>query len=139
MRWWTWLLVVAAILAVALIITALGVRRSRDALLQLARLVPVCLKLFRDIMRDPEVPKRSKIAPGLVIIYLLIPIDLIPDFIPGLGHLDDALIVAWAIRHLVASAGRDRVADHWQGELDDLERILRLARVPPAAQPPTGS
>ena len=81
-------------------------------------------------MRDPAVPRRAKIVPALVVVYLAIPIDLIPDFIPGLGYLDDALIVAWAIRHLVASAGRERVTAHWQGEPDTLDRILRFARVP---------
>ena len=130
MRWWTWLLLIGGVLLVALTIAALSVRRSRDALMQLVRLVPTCLALFRDIMRDPYVPRRAKLAPALVIIYLAIPIDLIPDFIPGLGHLDDALIVAWALRHLVAAAGRDRVAAHWKGDADSLERILRLARVP---------
>lgn len=130
MRWWTSLLMVAGILFVALTIAALSIRRSRDALIQIARLVPTCLALFRDIMRDPTIPRRTKLVPALVVVYLANPIDLIPDFIPGLGHLDDALIVAWALRHLVASAGRERVASHWKGDTDTLERILRLARVP---------
>jgi uncharacterized membrane protein YkvA (DUF1232 family) len=78
-------------------------------------------------MRDPAVPRRAKIAPALVIAYLAIPIDLIPDFIPGLGHLDDALIVAWAIRHLIAATGR--VNAHWKRHPATLEHILQLARV----------
>lgn len=130
MHWWTWVLLMIGIIAVAVIAAALSIRRSRDALLQLVRLVPTCLALFRDIMRDPEVPRRAKIAPALVVVYLAIPIDLIPDFLPGIGHLDDALIVAWALRHLVAAAGRERVAVHWKGDPDTLDRILRLARVP---------
>lgn len=129
MHGWTWLLLIGGVLAIALTIAAFSVRRSREALLQLARLVPTCLALFRDIMRDPDVPRRAKIPPALVIVYLAIPIDLIPDFLPGIGHLDDALIVAWALRHLVAAAGRDRVASHWKGEPETLERTLRLARV----------
>ena len=129
MRWWSWVLIIAGVLLVLITAAALRVRRSRDALLELARLIPPCLALLRDIMRDPAVPRRAKIAPALVLVYLAMPIDLIPDFIPGLGHLDDALIVAWAIRHLVAAAGRERVAAHWKGGPAALERVLRLARV----------
>lgn len=130
MRWWTWLLLIGGVLAVALIAAAFSVRRSREALLQLARFIPACLALFRDILRDPLVPRRAKLVPVLVIVYLALPIDLIPDFIPGLGHIDDALIVAWALRHLIASAGRERVSAHWKGHPDTLERLLRLAGVP---------
>lgn len=130
MRWWTWIVVAVAAVLLVLTVLAFSIRRSRDALIEFARLVPPCLALLRDIMRDPAVPRRAKLGPALVLVYLAIPIDLIPDFIPGLGHLDDALVIAWAIRHLVAVAGRDRVAAHWRGEPDTLERILRLARVP---------
>ncbi len=139
MRWWTWLLLISASLGIALTAAALSIRRSRQTLLQLARLIPTCLALFRDIMRDPDVPRRAKIAPAVAIAYLVIPIDLIPDFIPGIGYLDDALIVAWAMRHLIAAAGRDRVTQHWTGDPHTLERILQLARVPPTGPPPTGS
>ena len=135
MRWWTWLLIIVGVLSVVLSAVALSIRRSRATLIDLARLIPPCLALLRDILGDPTVPRRAKFAPALVLIYLAIPIDLIPDFIPGIGHLDDALLVAWAIRHLIASAGRDRVTAHWTGDPAALERILRLARVP--ATPPT--
>jgi uncharacterized membrane protein YkvA (DUF1232 family) len=128
-RWWTSLGITIGALFVLATAVALSVRRSRAALLELARLIPPCLALLRDVMRDPAVPRRAKIAPALVLVYLAIPIDLIPDFIPVLGHLDDALIVAWALRHLVASAGRERLATHWKGEPATLDRILRLARV----------
>ena len=130
MRWWSWLLMAIAAIGAVVLVAALSVRRSRSALVELVRVIPACLVLLRDVMRDPAVPKRAKIAPALVLVYLAIPIDVIPDFIPGLGHLDDALIVAWALRRLVASAGRERVAAHWKGEPDMLERVLRLARVP---------
>lgn len=140
MEWWTWILMVGGVLVACITAAALSVRRSRDALIELVRLVPTCLALLRDIMRDPEVPRRAKIAPALVLVYLAIPIDLIPDFIPGLGHLDDALIVAWAIRHLISAAGHERVAAHWKGQPETLERVLRLAPVRGAsASPPPSS
>lgn len=136
--WW-WLLIGLAAISTLLLIAALSVKRSRDALIELVRLIPACIALLRAIMRDPTVPRRAKIAPALVLVYLAIPIDLIPDFIPGLGYLDDALLVAWAIRHLIAAAGRERVAAHWSGDPATLERILRLAGVREAAPPATGS
>ena len=137
MEWWTWVLVATGVFLACVTVAALSIRRSRGALIELVRLVPPCLALLRDIMRDAEVPRRAKIAPAIVLVYLAIPIDLIPDFIPGLGHLDDALIVAWAIRHLITAAGHERVAVHWKGQPETLERVLRLARVRETVPPPT--
>ena len=129
MHRWVWLLLIVGAIAMVVVVGALSVRRSRTALVELVRLVPACLALLRDVMRDPSVPRRAKVAPALTILYLVNPLDLIPDFIPGLGHLDDALIVAWAIRHLIAGAGSERVTAHWKGDAATLERILRLAGV----------
>lgn len=130
MRWWTWLLIASGTLSVVVLSAILSVRRSRTALVELLRLLPACLALLRDVMRDPTVPMRAKIAPALVLVYLASPIDPIPDVIPGLGHLDDVLVLAWGIRHLVAAAGRERIAAHWTGDPATLDRVLRLARVP---------
>lgn len=77
--------------------------------------------------QGPQPTRQTRIAPALLVAYLAMPIDLIPDVIPGLGHLDDALLVAWAVRHVVASAERERVAAHWRGERAALEGVLRLA------------
>lgn len=129
MTWWSGALLVVVVLVVAGVVVALSVRRSREALTQLAKLVPVCLALLRDLLKDPAVPRQAKVVAGLTVAYLALPVDLIPDFVPGLGHLDDALIVAWALRHIVASAGRERVAEHWTGDPDTLDRILSLARI----------
>lgn len=136
MRWWWWALGVLGGISVLLLGAVLSVKRSRTALVELLGLVPACLALLRDIIRDPAVPRRAKIAPALALVYLAMPIDLIPDFIPGIGQLDDVVIVAWAIRHLISSAGRERVGAHWNGDPETLERILRLARVP--GPPPAG-
>lgn len=133
------MLLTAGVIAAVVLLAALFVRRSRATLVELARLAPACLALFRDVMRDPEVPRRAKIVPALVVVYLATPIDLIPDFIPGLGYLDDALIVALAIRYLIATAGRERVSAYWKGDPATLERILRLARVQATAPPAAGS
>lgn len=130
MSWWSWVLIALAAMCAVALITALSIRRSRAALTELARLIPACLALMRDVMRDPGVPKRAKIAPAVALAYIAMPFDVIPDVIPGLGQLDDALVIAWALRNLVASAGRERVVSHWRGDPRAIERLLRLARVP---------
>lgn len=63
-----WLLAISAATAVLLLVVAVSIRRSRRALVQLARLVPTCLALLRDILRDPEVPRRAKLAPALALV-----------------------------------------------------------------------
>lgn len=128
MAWWGWLALGAALVLVLLVAASVVGHRNREALRRLLRFVPDCLALFRDLLRDPDVPRRTKLVAAGTVAYLALPVDLIPDFIPGLGYLDDALLVAWAIRHVLAAAGRDRVFAHWRGDPDDLDRILRLAR-----------
>jgi uncharacterized membrane protein YkvA (DUF1232 family) len=73
------------------------------------------------------VPWYAKLAAGCVAAYALSPIDLIPDFIPVLGQLDDALVVAFALRYVTKRAGADVVTDLWPGSERGLEVILRLA------------
>jgi len=67
---------------------------------------------------------RAKLAIVLIVPYLLSPIDVIPDFIPVLGHLDDALLVALVLRRVVRAAGRDVVEELWPGSEDGLKVIL---------------
>ena len=129
MTLWTWTLVGFGVVTLIATIVALSIRRSRTALTELIKLVPPCLALLRDILRDPTIPRRHKITPAIAIAYLAFPIDLIPDFIPGIGQLDDALVIAWTLRHLVRVAGRERVEQHWTGDPNSLQRVLRLAGV----------
>lgn len=127
MTWWQWTLITLGVLALIIALIALRVRRRRDALAQLVKLIPPCLRLIRHVLRDPTIPRRRKIVPAIAIVYLAFPIDLIPDFIPVLGQLDDALVIAWTLRHIVRSAGRERIEEHWTADDDSLKRVLRLA------------
>ena len=72
-------------------------------------------------------PRRAKVALALLVPYLASPIDLIPDFIPGLGQLDDALLVAVALRYVIRRAGAEVVTELWPGSDDGLRTILRVA------------
>lgn len=73
-------------------------------------------------------PRRAKAALGLVIVYLVIPFDLVPDFIPVAGQLDDAILVAAALAYVAHRAGRETVAELWPGGERSLRVVLSLAR-----------
>ena len=72
-------------------------------------------------------PRRPKVALWLLLPYLASPIDLIPDFIPVLGHLDDAVLVAAALAYVIRRSGREVVEELWAGSPAGLRAILRLA------------
>ncbi|GMQ84503.1 MAG: hypothetical protein BMS9Abin07_0067 [Acidimicrobiia bacterium] len=99
--------------------------RVREAVL----LLPNVIKLLARIVRDPRVPVRAKAFSGAVLVYVLSPIDLIPDFVIGFGQLDDIILSAVAIQHLIDSAGPEIVAEHWDGSDVSLELILTAAEM----------
>ena len=124
---------VLAIAAIALVVwigfivllVALG-RRSLAR--ELATLVPNLTRLFAGLVRDPRVPLRAKIVLGATALYLAMPIDVIPDFVPVAGSLDDAIVAAFALRFVVRASSPEIVAEHWPGDPATLRRILWLAR-----------
>jgi uncharacterized membrane protein YkvA (DUF1232 family) len=119
---------VAAVLvayAVSLLVLVRAGRRS-DAV-ALARLIPDCLVLFRRLLADPRVPWPRKAVLAATIAYLATPFDLVPDFIPVAGQIDDALIVAIALRGVLRGAGEYLVREHWPGPHQSLRMICQLA------------
>jgi len=94
---------------------------------ELARVVPDLGKLFLRLARDRRVPLLRRLQLIVLGAYLVSPIDLIPDFIPGIGHLDDAAVAAVVLRGVVRSAGPEVVAEHWPGSIRTLNVVLRLA------------
>jgi uncharacterized membrane protein YkvA (DUF1232 family) len=95
------------------------------------RLMPDIVRLLRRLAGDPQLPRGVRIRLVLLLGYLLLPIDLIPDVIPVVGHLDDAIIVALALRSVVRSAGTAALVRHWPGTSDGLAAVRRLAGLPP--------
>jgi uncharacterized membrane protein YkvA (DUF1232 family) len=89
--------------------------------------VPDCAVLFKRLLGDPRVPRRAKIALALVVPYLALPFDLIPDFIPVIGQLDDALLVAAAVAYVARTAGRGVIEELWPGSPGGLRAVLALA------------
>ena len=114
MGWVVFTAVVCAIVYAALIAAmALGARHWDVRLL--ARAVPHCAVLFKRLLSDGRVPRRWKVASGFALVYLAVPFDLVPDFIPVAGQLDDAILVALVLRGLLRSAGPRLVREHWPG------------------------
>ncbi len=129
MTWWQWLLIAAGITVATyatFVVWLLLAGRRQDAR-ALVGFIPDCLVLFRRLLRDDRVPRRNKLLVGALIGYLAMPFDLVPDFIPVAGQLDDAIVVALALRLLLGGAGVALVREHWPGPDSSLEVILRLA------------
>jgi uncharacterized membrane protein YkvA (DUF1232 family) len=126
-----WLVALVVIVALYLVLVlALIISGRRVAAKELALLVPNLVLLFKDLLRDPAVPRGSKIALGIGVVWLISPIDLLPEFLPVLGPLDDAVVAALVLRYLVRRAGPDVVRRHWRGDPATLDAILRAARIP---------
>lgn len=118
-------LVVVALYAAAVAALVAAGRRS-DAV-ALARFVPDCAVLLRRLARDPRVGRAPRLVLLAGLAYLLFPIDLVPDFIPVAGQLDDALVLALVLRLALRAAGPGVVREHWPGPPAGLAAVLRLA------------
>jgi uncharacterized membrane protein YkvA (DUF1232 family) len=123
-------LAIVAILALAwlALVVALIVFGKRALAREVASLVPNLTRLFTGLVGDPRVPLRAKVVLGATALYLAMPIDLVPDFIPVAGQLDDAIVAAFALRYVIGTTPREVVAEHWRGDPETLRRILALAR-----------
>ena len=113
----------------------MAAQTTREKLKKYARLAPQFVKLIGRLMKDPRVPARQKAILVVVGAYLVSPIDLVPDFIPGIGVLDDLVIAAFALDQILNRVPDECVRDHWDGDEDVLavvKEVLDIAsgRVP---------
>jgi uncharacterized membrane protein YkvA (DUF1232 family) len=123
-------LAVAALVAAfvyAVFVAILVIAGRREGARAAAAFVPDCVVLFKRLLSDPRVPRRKKLVLAALIPYLLMPFDLVPDFIPVAGYLDDAVIVAFALRYVLRGSGPDLITAHWPGPPASLSLMLRLA------------
>ena len=111
----------------ALVVLALVLAGRRADARAVAGFVPDCLILFKRLLADPDVPRGRKVLLALMVGYLAMPFDLIPDFIPVAGQLDDAILVGLVLRGMVRGGGPDLVRRHWPGPEPSLRVVLRLA------------
>ncbi len=94
---------------------------------ELLRFLPQLAGLIARLTADSRVPMRAKVALGVAAVFLASPIDLIPDFVPVVGYLDDVLLVAIVLDGLLNHLDRRVVLEHWPGDPASLERAARLA------------
>jgi uncharacterized membrane protein YkvA (DUF1232 family) len=123
--WLRAVLVAVALMVGTWVLLVLLARRLPPGLLRdLASFVPDCVTTVRRLRRDPRVPRRAKVVVALAGLWLLSPIDLLPEFLPVIGPLDDVVVVALALRYAARQVPREVLVAAWPGEPRLLERLL---------------
>jgi uncharacterized membrane protein YkvA (DUF1232 family) len=123
---WLLLLAVCALVLYGAFIVAILIAGRRQLARDLMRFIPDCVVLVKRLLGDPRVPRRRKLLLGLLVGYLALPFDLVPDFIPVAGQLDDAVVIALALRALLRGSGTALVREHWPGPESSLAAVLHL-------------
>jgi uncharacterized membrane protein YkvA (DUF1232 family) len=116
----------ATVLLYVAFVVLLVVSGRKEHARAVAGLVPDCVVLCSRLLRDPRVPRRQKLLLAALVPYLALPFDLIPDFIPVAGQLDDAVLVIFVLRRVLRAGGPELLREHWPGPAASLELLLRL-------------
>ncbi len=120
--------VVLGLLAIwALLLVLLYLLRPRDVGLgAVVSVVPDVLRLGRGLVVDPTVPVRVRLALVLLVVWLVNPIDLVPEFVPVLGPLDDVIVTVLVLRYVRAQLGTEELRRRWPGSADGYDVLARL-------------
>ncbi len=133
-----WLIIAAAVVAASWIIMIILARRLPPGLAKdLATVLPACVTTARRLRKDPRVPRRVKVAVGFAALWVVSPIDLIPEFLPVIGPLDDIVVVALALRFAARRIPPEALIEAWPAERRILERLApatALVTTPDGAQ-----
>jgi uncharacterized membrane protein YkvA (DUF1232 family) len=136
----TWRIVAAvaaglAIAWLAMLVALAFVRPKGSQLGEAMRLLPDTLRLLRRLAADRTLPRGVRTRLWLLLAYLALPIDLIPDLVPVVGYADDAIIVVVVLRSVIRRAGPDAVRRHWPGTEDGLASLWSVAHLAPSDRP----
>ncbi|SDI89236.1 Uncharacterized membrane protein YkvA, DUF1232 family [Arthrobacter subterraneus] len=133
LEWWQTILTslggIAALYAVLLVLLWVYARNHpqtlgmKDAL----RLVPDLLRMIKSLAADKSVSPVVRVELVLLLVYLLLPIDVVPDFFPVIGYADDVIVVAVVLRSVLRRTGPDALAKHWPGSTEGLQLVMKLA------------
>ncbi len=138
-----WVGLAIAIGLYVMAIAALILAGRRSAAREVAMILPNLAVLFKGLARDPRVPRSSKALAVFALVWIVSPIDLIPEFIPFLGPLDDAVVAALVLRRLLRTLDRDVVLEHWRGDPKTIERLIglfdRTSRTPIESENPSAT
>ena len=123
---WLTPILIAAVVMVGLwaLLVVLAARLPPGLLKDLAGFLPACVTLVRRLRADPRVPWQAKAAVVLAGLWVLSPIDLLPEFLPVIGPLDDVVVVALALRYAARWVPREALLEAWPGEPRLLERLI---------------
>jgi uncharacterized membrane protein YkvA (DUF1232 family) len=129
---WPILAVVVALVVVWLILVAVIWlhRPSRELAMPALRALPDVVRLARNLLADPRTPRSQKVALVVLIVWIVSPIDLLPEFLPGIGPLDDIVVAAVILRWVGRRAGPDRLLELWPGTPEGFAIVARLLRLP---------
>ena len=120
-----WLLATLLLVADGWMLLIASSRRLPPGLVRdLAGFLPDCVTLLRRLWRDPRLPRRARVALGAAALWALSPVDLIPEFLPVIGPLDDAIVVALALRYALRQVPRPVVVEAWPGNPRVVDRLL---------------
>lgn len=123
--WLLWVAVAAAVVVASWGLLVLAARRLPPGVLRdLAGFLPACATTARRLRRDPRVPRKAKLVVAFAGLWVLSPIDLIPEFLPVIGPLDDIVVVALALRYAARQVPRDVLFEAWPADPHLLERLL---------------
>jgi uncharacterized membrane protein YkvA (DUF1232 family) len=128
-QWLVWPGIAVGLMVVSWTVLILLARRLPPGpLRELARFIPDCVTTIRRLRRDPRVPRRARVAVVLAGLWVASPVDLIPEFLPVIGPLDDVVVVALALRYAARQLPRQVLLDAWPGDTRLLERLIGPAR-----------
>jgi uncharacterized membrane protein YkvA (DUF1232 family) len=131
--WLRLILIAAAVMfAVWALLVLLAARLPPGLLKDLAGFLPACVTLARRLRADPRVPWQAKAAVVVAGLWVLSPVDLLPEFLPVIGPLDDIVVVALALRYAARRVPREVLLEAWPGEPRLLERLLGTPAKHPA-------
>ncbi|WP_226370304.1 YkvA family protein [Pseudonocardia oceani] len=129
--WLTGLGLAAAVWGLLCVVMVLLASRLPPGLLRdIAEFLPACVTTARRLRNSPAVPRRAKVALLVAIVWVVSPIDLLPEFLPVIGPLDDVVAVVLLLRYAARSIPRDQLVAAWPAELRLLERLLDGRRRP---------
>lgn len=127
-----WLIIGAIVVAASWVVMIVLARRLPPGLAKdLATVLPACVTTARRLRKDPRVPRRVKAVVAFAGLWVLSPIDLIPEFLPVIGPLDDIVVVALALRYAARRIPPEALIEAWPADRRILDRLAPSTAAPP--------